>query len=262
MNAKIVSRRIGFAFAAIAVALPLAFSHTTSAKGTASCGLGLPPGAPGFAEAQARRALEVQTNGYLKVCEADLERYRIAFQPSATILASLRFQPVDLSGTPFAFFKSLGALIEPGSSAHTRVYRGFVMPDGHSVTLFEEDMSAEGTSTWRAPEDEPERINDIPAHLGVLQAPSGNAISHLSWVERRRAYELWIDANVVTTPLRKQLFALAASLPRSVAACPNEAPPKAARLGIDGLPATEAIPMTLTQAETDVMPGSGKRPCE
>jgi hypothetical protein len=227
-----------------------------------SCGLGLPPGAPGFAEAQAQLALEAKTNGYLKVCEANLERYRIVFRPSAPIMADLSFQPVNLSGTQFAHFKSLGAMIEPDNTSHTRLYRGFLMPDGHTVTLFEQDMSVDGTSTWRAPEDEPERINGMPARLSVFQAPSGNAISHLSWVERRRAYELWIDANVVDTPLRKQLFALAASLPPSVPACPNEVPPKSARMGADGFPAAEPIPMTLTQAEIDAISDRSKRPCK
>ncbi|ALK98423.2 hypothetical protein AM586_21755 [Massilia sp. WG5] len=177
-------------------------------------------------------------------------------------MADLSFQPVNLSSTQFAHFKSLGAMIEPDNTAHTRLYRGFLMPDGHTVTLFEQDMSVDGTSTSRAPEDEPERINGMPARLSVFQAPSGKAISHLSWVERRRAYELWIDANVVDTPLRKQLFALAASLPPSVPACPNEVPPKPARMGSDGFPAAEPIPMTLTQAEIDAMSDRSKRPCK
>jgi hypothetical protein len=262
MNAKTMNRHIGWALVAIAVALPVAFSHARPAPGGVSCGLGLPPGAPGFAEAQAQLALEAKTNGYLKVCEANLERYRIVFRPSAPIMADLSFQPVNLSGTQFAHFKSLGAMIEPDNTSHTRLYRGFLMPDGHTVTLFEQDMSVDGTSTWRAPEDEPERINGMPARLSVFQAPSGNAISHLSWVERRRAYELWIDANVVDTPLRKQLFALAASLPPSVPACPNEVPPKSARMGADGFPAAEPIPMTLTQAEIDAISDRSKRPCK
>ncbi|KLU37001.1 hypothetical protein AB595_06695 [Massilia sp. WF1] len=257
-----MSRHIGWALAAIAVALPMTFPHARPAPGSVSCGLGLPPGAPGFAEAQAQLALEAKANGYLKVCEANLERYRIAFRPSAPIMADLSFQPVNLSSTQFAHFKSLGAMIEPDNTAHTRLYRGFLMPDGHTVTLFEQDMSVDGTSTSRAPEDEPERINGMPARLSVFQAPSGKAISHLSWVERRRAYELWIDANVVDTPLRKQLFALAASLPPSVPACPNEVPPKPARMGSDGFPAAEPIPMTLTQAEIDAMSDRSKRPCK
>jgi len=262
MNAKAMNRRIGWAIVAIAVALPVVVPHARPAPGGVSCGLGLPPGAPGFAEAQAQQALEAKTNGYLKVCEANLERYRIAFRPSAPIMADLSFQPVNLSGTQFANFKSLGAMIAPDNTPHTRLYRGFLMPDGHNVTLFEQDMSVDGTRSWRAPEDEPERINGMPARLSVFQAPSGNAISHLSWVERRRAYELWIDANVVDTPLRQQLFALAASLPPSVPACPNEVPPKPARIGADGFPADEPMLITLTQAEIDGMSDRSKRPCK
>jgi len=257
-----MNRHVVWAIVAIAVALPAALPHARPAPSDVTCGLGLPPGAPGFGEAQAQLALEAKTNGYVKVCEANLERYRVMFQPSAPIMANLPFQPVNLSRTQFAHFKSLGAMVEPDNTAHTRLYRGFLMPDGHTVTLFEQDMSVDGKSIWRAPEDEPERINGIPARLSVFQAPSGNAISHLSWVERRRAYELWIDASVVDSPLRKQLFALAASLPLSVPACPNEVPPKPARMGTNGFLADEPMPMTLTQSEIDGMFDKSKRPCK
>ena len=136
------------------------------------------------------------------------------------------------------------------------------MPDGHTLTLSEHDMSADGTNTWRAPEEELERINGLPARLTVLEASSGKAILHLSWVEGRRDYELWIDANVAREPLREQLFDLAASLSRSVPACPKEPPPKPVRLGPDGLPADEPMPAVLTQAEVDRMFDKSKRPCK
>ena len=230
--------------------------------GTLSCGLGLPPDAPGYTKAQERIAREEKENGYQKVCDANLDRFRITFQPLGATTANLAFQPVDLSGTPFAHFEKLGAMIEPGNMPQSRVYRGYRMPGGRTVTLFEHDMSADGTSTWRDAGDEPERINGLPARLAVWQAPSGNAISHLSWVEQRRSYELWIDANVVNTPLREQLFTLAKSLPPSVPACPNEIPPKPARLGADGFPAYEPMPSTLTGAEMDAMSAKSKRPCK
>ena len=136
------------------------------------------------------------------------------------------------------------------------------MPDAHTVTLFEWDMSVDGASSWRDPKDEPERINGLPARLVILQAPSGQAISHLSWEAQRRSYELWIDANVVNTPLRDRLFALAASIPPALPACPNEVPPKRPRLGADGFPMSEPIPATLTDADIDTMSDSSKRPCK
>jgi hypothetical protein len=230
--------------------------------GTPSCGLGLPPDAPGYAEAQAQASAEATQNGYLRVCDANLDRYHIAFRPAAAIMANLAFQPVDLSGTRFAHFESLGAMVEPDNASRSRLYRGYRMPNGHTVTLFEQDMSVDGTNTWRDPKEAPERINGLPARLGVFQAPSGNAISHLSWVERRRAYELWIDTNVAGTTLRDQLFALATSLPPSVPACPNEVPPKPVRMGVNGFPAVESVPITLTQAEMDSMFDQTKRPCK
>lgn len=253
--------RVGIVVTAIAMHMGL--SHAApAADGPSSCGLGLPPDSPGFAEEQARLDREIKNKGYLTVCDADLQRYRIAFQPPAPIMASLPFKPVDLAGTPFNGFTFLGAMIEPDNGTRSRLYRGFLMRDGHEVVLFEQDMSVDGANTGRQPEDEPERINGLPARLSVFQSPSGNAISHLSWVEKRRAYELWINANVTKTPLRKTLFSLAASLPRSIPACPNEIPPKPVRLGTDGLPIVDPMPMTLTDVEMNALFDSNKRPCK
>ena len=61
------------------------------------------------------------------------------------------------------------------------------------VTLFEHDMSADGSRSWRDPKDEPERINGMPARLVVMEAASGKAVSLLSWFEGRRGYQLWVD---------------------------------------------------------------------
>jgi hypothetical protein len=120
------------------------------------------------------------------------------------------------------------------------------MPDGHKLTLFEHDMSADGNRTWRDPKDETERIKGLPARLVILQADTGKAVSVLSWREGRRYYELWMDANVARTPLRERLFTLAASLPASVAACPNEPAPEPLHVGPDGMPVFEPPPPVLT----------------
>ena len=254
---------IAFGIIATAITLYTGFASAEPASGgTLSCGLGLPPGAPRFAAAEAQQALEVKKNGYLKVCDANLERYRITFRPLASAIANLAFRPVDLSRTPFVHFAGLGGLTEVDNKERSRLYRGFRTPEGHTVTLFEHDMSVDGSSIWRDPGDEPERINGLPARLAVFQASAGKAISHLSWVERRRAYELWIDANVAGTPLRERLLALAASLPLSVPACPRELPPKPMRLGANGFPAHEPMPLTLTEVEVDAMFDKSKRPCK
>jgi hypothetical protein len=210
------------------------------------CGLGSPPGTPGFAEEQARAAAEVRQNGYLRVCEADLQRYDISFSQNAAVSTTLAFRPIDLSQTPFAGFEGLGGTAEAVNDTKSRFYRGFRMPDGHKLTLFEHDMSADGTRTWRDPKDETERINGLPARLVILQADTGKAVSVLSWREGRRYYELWMDANVARTPLREQLFTLAASLPASVAACPNEPVPEPLHIGPDGMPVFEPPPPVLT----------------
>jgi len=162
-----------------------------------------------------------QAEGFERVCPGDLARWDVGFLPNFIATRNLAFTPVDLTHTPFAGLESLGARAETAIGVRSRLYRGFRLPDGHRLTLYEEDMSSNGITTSRRPEDEPERINGLPARLVVMEAPSGKAVSMLSWVEGRRDYQLWIDANVVRVPLRAQLFALAASLPRSVPACPG-----------------------------------------
>ncbi|MFL6710653.1 MAG: hypothetical protein ACJ8HI_20820, partial [Massilia sp.] len=126
---------IAFSIIATAITLYAGFAMAEPASGgTLSCGLGLPPGAPGFAAAQAQQALEVKKNGYLKMCDANLERYRITFRPFATTIPSLAFKPVDLSGTPFAHFRFLGGRSEVVNNQRSRLYRGFRTPEGHTVT--------------------------------------------------------------------------------------------------------------------------------
>jgi len=237
--------------------LAAAPTSANPAEASASCGLGLPPDHPGFAEAELRKAAEFKNNGFIQVCEANLERFYISFRPKALVEARLAFEPVNLEGTPFAQFDHLGSLPESVGDKRSRLYRGFRLPNGRTLTLFEHDMSADGSRIWRDPNYQAEWVNGLPAHLSVFQAPSGKAISHLSWTEGRRNYELWIDANVSGTPLRDQLFFLAASLPRSVSACPNEPPVKPLEMGADGFPLDDA-PAVLTIAEGEAM----KRPCK
>jgi hypothetical protein len=229
---------------------------------TVACGLGLAPDALGYAEQQAQRALDAKRNGYERVCDANLDRYRIAFDAFPTATADLAFQPVELAATPFARFTGLGGKSEVFNDVRSRLYRGFRTPEGHTVTVFEHDFSADGTIASRHPKDEPERIRGMPARLVVFQTPAGKAISHLSWTEQRRWYELWIDANVTGTPLRDRLFALAASLPLSVPACPNERLPEPIRMGANGLPIVETPSKSLSQAEMDALFDPAKRPCK
>jgi hypothetical protein len=167
---------------------------------------------------------EAIKNGFTRVCRSDVSRYDISFGSLDGAIRKLAFTPVDLTHTPFAAFKSLGGSVESITDVPARLYRGFQMPDGHRLTLSEHDMSADGVRTYRHPDNEPERINGLRARLSVMEVKPGQAVSHLSWVEGRRSYELWMDANVARDTLRAQLFSLAASLPKSVPACPNEPP--------------------------------------
>lgn len=228
----------------MAVAYGYALHSMAQSPKTASCQLGPPPNSPNFAKFEAQRAAEVKRAGYLTVCEDLLTRYDVTSQLRRlhTVIPKLQFQPVELAGTPFNSFTGIGGLDEAVTNVNSRLYRGFQMPDGHILTLFEHDMSADGTHSYRRPEDEPERINGLPARLVVLQAPSGKAVSVLSWTEARRYFELWIDANVVLEKKRDQFVALAASLPKSIPANPHEPESEKPMLGPDGMPVFSAPP--------------------
>jgi hypothetical protein len=228
--------------------------------GTDACGLGLPPNAAGFAQQEEQRASEAKKNGFLHVCEANLQRYSVTFVPMAAATRGLDFDPVDLRSTPFAKLESLGGRSETVADAESRLYRGFRNPEGQALTLFEHDMSADGSNMWRDPKDEPERVNGLPARLIVLQASSGRAVSVLSWLQGRRYYEIWLEANAARNPMRARLFDLANSLPPSIPACPNEPPPKRAALGPDGFPVDEPMLRTLATEQIEAL--SRKRPCK
>lgn len=218
---------------------------------TELCGLGPPPNAPNYAAFELAKTVEVKEKGFLRVCEANLKRFDINYRDIDVDKVGLDFSPVSIKSTSFAHLKSLGSMPEAVGEKKSRLYRGFRTPEGHVVTLFEHDMSADGSSVWRRPKDEPERVNGMPARLVVLEAPSGKSISQLSWIEKRRFYEVWIDINVVRQQWRERLFDLASSLPPSTAACPNEVPPEPFYLGSDGLPESDPLPKILTQAEME-----------
>ncbi len=250
-------RRFTLFCASIACAISLAVAvqavtHAQSA-GAESCGLGLPPSAAGFAKQEAQRASAEKTNGFLRVCEANLQRYSVTFFPMAAATLGLDFEPVDLRNTPFSKLRSLGGRSETVTDTQSRLYRGFRTPEGYKLTLFEHDMSANGSSMWRNPKDEPERVNGLPARLSVFQANSGRSVSVLSWLEGRRYYEIWLESSAPHTPMRARLFELASSLPVSVPACPNEPPPKRASLDPDGFPGDEPMPSTMTTEEMEAI---------
>lgn len=254
------NRRTGSVALVVCVVLYTVLTQSSFGGNDASCGLGLPPDAPGFAEAQAREEAEVQRSGFRRVCAANLNRFAISFEPLDMATSGLAFEPVDVTRTPFAGFESLGGKAEAVNRTKSRLYRGFRMPGGHTLTLFEHDLSADGARLWRDPKDEPERVNGQPARLSVLETNTGKAVSLLSWVEGRRGYELWIDANVARLPIREQLFNLAASLPASIPACPNEPPPKPVRLDANGRPVFEPFPDEIT--EEDEARFKSEQPCK
>lgn len=259
-----MKRSIAIGAALAAGVLYATIMHAADAPAT-SCGMGAPPGSAAFKAEQAASAERYKQYGYEQVCEDRLKRFQLDLLPVAVGTADLAFVPVSLAGTPFDRFLPLGALPDGVNEIRSQVYRGFRTPTGHTVILHEHDMSADGSNAWRDPADEPERIDGMPARLVVLQAPSGKAVSDLSWFEGRRGYQLWIDANVAKAdagPLRDQLFALAASLPKSTPACPNEIPPESAAPGPDGMPVRH-VPANLTiQLDSQGRIIEPPRPCK
>lgn len=210
-----------------------------------SCGLGPPPTSPDYAAHQAHVAETLARLGYVAVCGGDLDRYEISarLQPLTVALQGLPFRPVELAGTPLAGLASLGGMTEDVGHTRSRLYRRFRMSDGHVLTLFEHDMSADGVTMWRDPKDEPDRVGASPARLMVMQAPNGKAVSSLSWVEGRRYFEIWLDANVALERRRGEIFALAESLPKSIPSRMHEPDPAPALgLGPDGIPLLPPIP--------------------
>lgn len=225
----------------------------------ASCVLGPPPGSPAFAEHRARQATEIERNGFLLVCDAVIERYDVASRLKAA-MPRLAFQPVALAGTPFAHYQDVGKLEEQVGGIASRLYRGFRTPEGHMLTLFEHDMSADGSQATRVPQDEPERIRGLPARLTSFETRSGKAVSVLSWVEGRRYYELWIDANAARKRLQPHLIALAATLPKSVPAQAREKLPEPIIIGPDGVPRVPRPPANLPDAAPGRLQGSTREP--
>lgn len=188
--------------------------------------LGPPPGSPGFAEYIARQEQQRQATGYVTVPEDRLRRYDYeqAARPLSEIV-NLDFTPVDLRGTALAGFELLG-----GSADHfdgnraSALHRTFRTPSSAVLDLFEWDMSAHGGSVTADPSRQTERVNGLPAGLFIMQAPSGRAVSILSWTEGRRWYQLMIKANVKTTDLSPGLTDIANSIPKSVPARLIETP--------------------------------------
>lgn len=222
------------------------------------CGLGPPPNSPEFENYNAKQQLEMKTRGYVLVCDGDLQRFDLRSKVSLLekVIPKLAFKPVDLTATPFSKLALLGGLTDrpvsgKGASA---LYRAFKTESDQTVYLMEWDMSVGGGDVFWKPEDEPERINGVPARLDVLQTTSGKTISLFTWVEGRRFYELWIDANVRQGSGPHPFFKLAASIPKSEPARIDEPIRQPFIVGPDGLPKS-TFPSVFTNEDIRRMQG-------
>lgn len=229
----------------------LAWPAAVASTDDAFCGMGSAPDTADFKTSEQRQAAQLARDGFVRVCEANLRRYAppSALKALPQAASGLAFCPLALGGTEFAQFSSLGGQVESISAIKSAFYRVFRTADGHTVTLFEHDMSADSSQSFRAAADEPERINGLPARLVVWEAASGKAVSVLSWLEGRRWIELWIDANMARGQARARFFAMAAALPKSVPANAHEADLQPLAFGPDGRPQLPPMPVTLSQAQ-------------
>lgn len=221
-----------------------AAAHRSEAGG-ASCTAPPPPGSPGYAEAQAIDAAQAARNDFSTVCVTDLARYDLSsrVRPMADTLPRLAFPPVALDRTPFAKLKVVGGVIEQFSDIASGLYRVFQDENGRAITLFEHDMSADGSQMSRAPGDEQQRVNGLPARLAIVRN-GAKTVSTLTWNEGRRAYELSMDGDVTNDGRRARLFSLAASLLKSVPAKTDEQLSPFS-VGPDGMPIIAPAPPTL-----------------
>lgn len=188
-----------------------------------ACTRPLPPDSPDYAANEARQLAQTARDGYLVICGLNLSRYDLSstMRPLPEAMAHLAFTPVALANTPFAGLTVLGAEDEQVSNVISRLYRIFQSADGHTITLFEHDMSADGARIVHAPAHDAANVNGLPALLTIVRTGTA-AVSLLNWTEGRRYYEIWTDGDVAREGRTRQLFALASSLPKSVPAHTNE----------------------------------------
>jgi hypothetical protein len=185
------------------------------------CGLGPTPGAADFQSINDARQLQRERLGYDLVCEdmvRSMEDEVEAARAYAHILPALGFTPIDLSGTPFATYRLLGAtsgLFSDGKAAS--IHRYFQAPGSELVDLFEWDLSL-GGAVYVDPVRQTAQIGERHGQLTVLQSRTGRALSTLSWSQNNRRIELRVNRNAATSRSRDALIRLAESLPPAVPA--------------------------------------------
>jgi hypothetical protein len=213
------------------ITVPMCFAAVVSEL-VEDCGRGPPPGAAGFQAFNDARKAQRERLGYDLVCEdlvRSMEHEVERARAYADILPGLGFKPLDLSGTPFAAYRLLGAASEIFSDGRfASLHRYFQAPGGELVDLFEWDLSL-GGAVYVDPARQTERIGERRGQLTVLQSKTGRALSNLSWAQNNRRIELRVNRNVATGPGRAALIRLAESLPPAIPArAEGTSPPRPA----------------------------------
>jgi len=209
------------------ISVPMCFAAAGS-EPIEYCGLGPPPGAADFQSFNDTRQLQRERLGYDLVCEdlvRSMEHEVEAARAYADILPGLGFNPLDLSGSPFAAYRLLGAASERFSDGRAAaLHRYFQAPGSELIDLFEWDLSL-GGAVYVDPSRQTEQIGERRGQLTILQSKTGGALSTLSWAQNNRRIELRVNRNAARGPDRGALIRLAESLPPAVPARAEGTPP-------------------------------------
>lgn len=199
----------------VALGAAIVLAHHLCAAQQAMCGIGQPPGSPGFDDWNKKVEQQRRDLGYLLVCDSNFEQYRFEDQIAEdNTVRRLAFAPRDLDGSAFGKMQFLGSLADGfgdrGAAMYRRVFKG---PDGEVITLLEFSLRNDAGVT-RMRNDGLLRIRDAEAQLTIVQATSGKGITLLAWQEDATYIEVTIDRGADDGRSKEHLIRLAESLPK------------------------------------------------
>lgn len=173
-------------------------------------------GLPREVEDRARKDQEDESKkGYKEVSEEEVQELKRALtrvRPINTVFNVLTFEPASTEHTPFEQLKLEGAYHSGANVGEkwTTVSRVFTMPDGAIVEITEDDLLNSRRMAIYTYVNE--NINGFPAVFVAIQAPSGKALSLLSWTTQKKYYDLKMEGNVINNGQKEFFLGLARSI--------------------------------------------------
>ena len=168
---------------------------------------------------ETRQEIETEANtGYIKASDEEMEALKQSKRRVVSIdsvLGTLTFEPVPLTGTPFEQLNMEGAY---STGKHvgkwTSIVRLFTMPDGALVELTEDDIASSGGSKNVVSKEGVDLyLQGFPTSILVQQSPNGAALSRIFWKTTAKSYTLRMEGNVKTNGKKKLFLDLAQSIP-------------------------------------------------